>query len=386
MVEITDVKVKLVDGRRDKLQAYATVTLGGEFVIRDIKIIEGPTGAFMAMPSRKITDRCGRCGTKNHLRARHCNDCGAGLDPNRGLRDPRGRQKLHADVAHPINQQCRELLQQKILAAYEEEKRKAQEQGYTPPPDEDFIEDIEDTGVEGLEPMPGDAEEPLEEDTDYIPPIDEAPPGQGQEIEDLDEDDFLGRGERDFGGGEPGRRETEAAMRRADRDERGGPMLLPREMDGGREPRRHRSGGDRGRSGGGRDYGRGGGGPPRHGRGPGGGGGYGGGGGGGGGGGYGGGGGGYGGGRGGDRDRGRDRDRSGGRSGGRGGDRGRSGGGRGFGGGGRGGDRGRSGGGRDYGHPRPGYEPSAAPAPSAPPPPPPPPPEPESDDFGKGLD
>ncbi|MEK7270698.1 MAG: SpoVG family protein, partial [Planctomycetota bacterium] len=324
MVEITDVKVKLVDGQRDKLQAYATATIGGEFVIRDIKIIEGPTGAFMAMPSRKITDRCDRCGSKNHLRARFCNECGSGLDPNRGLRDPRGRQKLHADVAHPINQQFREILQQKVLLAYEEEKRKSREQGYAPPADEDFIEEVEGLEPEGFEPMPGDDEEPPEEDTDYIPPIDEAP--AGQEIEDIDEDDLLGRGERAFGGGIPGPRETEAAMRRADRDERGGPVLLPREMGGDRGQERHH--GDR----------RGGG--PRHGqgRGPGGGG---------------------GGGRGGDRGRsgcggygggrGGDRGRSGGGYGsGQGGDRGRSGGGGGYGGG-QGGDRGRSGGGGGYG-------------------------------------
>ena len=81
------------------------------FVVRDLKIIEGVKGYFVAMPSRKLTDRCGGCGSKNHLRARFCNQCGNKLDEDRATRDADGRAKLHADIAHPINSGCREVIQ-----------------------------------------------------------------------------------------------------------------------------------------------------------------------------------------------------------------------------------------------------------------------------------
>ena len=55
-------------------------------VIRDVKLIDGHDGIFLAMPSRKLSDHCGRCGDKNHLRARYCNNCGGRLDENRHLR------------------------------------------------------------------------------------------------------------------------------------------------------------------------------------------------------------------------------------------------------------------------------------------------------------
>ena len=76
-MEITEARIKLMPSRSDRLQAFCTITIDSDFVIRDIKIIEGAKGAFVAMPSRKLTDKCPKCGGKNHLRARHCNDCGA---------------------------------------------------------------------------------------------------------------------------------------------------------------------------------------------------------------------------------------------------------------------------------------------------------------------
>ena len=65
-MEITEVKVKLMEEKRDRLQAFCTITLDNDFVIRDIKIIEGAKGAFVAMPSRKLTDKCPKCCGKNH--------------------------------------------------------------------------------------------------------------------------------------------------------------------------------------------------------------------------------------------------------------------------------------------------------------------------------
>jgi stage V sporulation protein G len=106
-MEISEVRVKLVNNKDDRLKAFCSMTIDNQFVIRDIKVIEGVGGYFVAMPSRKMSDHCDRCGGKNHLRARHCNNCGAQLSENRARKDAKGRMKLHADIAHPINAECR---------------------------------------------------------------------------------------------------------------------------------------------------------------------------------------------------------------------------------------------------------------------------------------
>ena len=127
---ITEVRIKLMEDNNERLQAFCSITFDDCFVIRDLKIIEGTKGSFVAMPSRKLTDRCPQCGSKNHLRARHCNQCGTRLDENRALRDMDGRAKLHADIAHPINSSCRESIQIAILRAFQEEKERAKQPGY----------------------------------------------------------------------------------------------------------------------------------------------------------------------------------------------------------------------------------------------------------------
>src|SRR5947209_7017783 len=99
-----------MEDNKERLMAFCSITFDDAFVVRDLKIIEGAKGCFVAMPSRKLTDRCGGCGCKNHLRARCCNNCGHRLDENRGMRDGDGRVKLHADIAHPINSTCREFI------------------------------------------------------------------------------------------------------------------------------------------------------------------------------------------------------------------------------------------------------------------------------------
>ncbi|MCI0340826.1 MAG: SpoVG family protein [Planctomycetales bacterium] len=141
-MEITEVRVKLMDDPDEKLLAFCTVTLNNDFVVRDVKIIGGPRGPFVAMPSRKITDRCQRCRGKNHLRAKFCNECGGRLDETRADRDPQGRARLHADVAHPINQACRDLLQAAVLRSYEEERKRAGEAGYVPTRLDEFEETV----------------------------------------------------------------------------------------------------------------------------------------------------------------------------------------------------------------------------------------------------
>ena len=127
---ITEVRIKLVEENNERLQAFCSVTFNNAFVVRDLKIIEGTKGVFVAMPSRKLTDRCGHCGGKNHLRARFCNNCGHKLDEQRALRSADGRAKLHADIAHPINSACREVIQMAVIRAYQEERERAKQPGY----------------------------------------------------------------------------------------------------------------------------------------------------------------------------------------------------------------------------------------------------------------
>lgn len=141
-MDVTEVRVKLVEENNERLHAFCSVTFDNEFVVRDLKIIEGTKGLFVAMPSRKLTDRCPHCGYKNHLRSRYCNQCGARFDEERATRDVDGRAKLHADIAHPINSACRERVQSTILAAYEQELARSKQPGYRPTYD-DFDTDYD---------------------------------------------------------------------------------------------------------------------------------------------------------------------------------------------------------------------------------------------------
>lgn len=84
-MEITEVRVTLRN--EEKLKAFANVTFDGEFVIRGLKVINGNKGYFVSMPSRKRSD-----GT-------------------------------HQDIAHPINNAMRKKIEDKVLAAYEQELR-----------------------------------------------------------------------------------------------------------------------------------------------------------------------------------------------------------------------------------------------------------------------
>jgi stage V sporulation protein G len=139
-MNITEVRVKLTEAKKNRLQAFCSITIDDDFVVRDLKIIEGYKGAFVAMPSRKLTDKCPKCSCKNHLRARFCNDCGNKLSERHPVGDSRGdsrgdssgKFKLYADTAHPINSKCRDEIEQKVLAAYKEETEKAKEPGYKP--------------------------------------------------------------------------------------------------------------------------------------------------------------------------------------------------------------------------------------------------------------
>jgi len=127
---ITEVRVFLKEGQDKKLKAYATVTFDNCFVVRNIKVIEGQKGLFVAMPSRKMKEACPKCRFKNVVRSKYCNNCGSSLD---GIIRPAAkspeeeasvRQSEHKDIAHPITLEFRELIQKKVLDAFEVEKKK----------------------------------------------------------------------------------------------------------------------------------------------------------------------------------------------------------------------------------------------------------------------
>jgi stage V sporulation protein G len=132
-MNITEIRIKLVHDPRDKLRGFASITIDDALVIRDLKIIEGQRGLFVAMPSRKLHDRCPSCGCKNPLRARYCNDCGRKQHEQRGELDDRGKVRLYADIAHPIHQSGRDVVQRRVVEAYYTELEASTKDGYVAP-------------------------------------------------------------------------------------------------------------------------------------------------------------------------------------------------------------------------------------------------------------
>lgn len=146
-MEITEVRIKLMEESEDRLRAFCSITIDHCFVVRDLKIIEGTSGPFVAMPSRKLTGRCGRCGYKNHLRSNYCNQCGTKMRGNEAREVEGSPNKLYADIAHPIRQSCRDLIQDAVVREYELELQRAKLPGYVSRYDDDYLE----TAVESAE-------------------------------------------------------------------------------------------------------------------------------------------------------------------------------------------------------------------------------------------
>lgn len=129
-MEATEVRVFLRNkDNNKKLKAYATVTFDNCFVVRDVKVIEGSKGLFVAMPSAKMKSTCSKCGHRNVVRSKFCNQCGSALE---SAEQPvtstpeESRQSEHKDIAHPITPECREYIQKKVLNAYQIEADSAQ--------------------------------------------------------------------------------------------------------------------------------------------------------------------------------------------------------------------------------------------------------------------
>ena len=136
-MKITEVRIFQKEDDDKKLRAFATITFDNCFVVRDIKIIEGSKGCFVAMPSRRIKEPCPRCRHRNVVRARYCNQCGANLEvlgsQKKSATGASGggdsgstlaRQSEHRDIAHPITAEFRETIQRAVLEAYEKDKTK----------------------------------------------------------------------------------------------------------------------------------------------------------------------------------------------------------------------------------------------------------------------
>jgi stage V sporulation protein G len=148
-VQITEVRIKLMEESEDRLRAFCSITFDHSFVVRDLKIIEGAHGPFVAMPSRKLTHRCPRCGNKNHIRSSYCNNCGTRLreqhrEQRSGGDEESSPNKLYADVAHPINQACRDMIQQKVVEEYTAELERAKLPGYVSRYDDAYESDFTD--------------------------------------------------------------------------------------------------------------------------------------------------------------------------------------------------------------------------------------------------
>jgi len=126
-MQITEVRIFLKEGPDKKLKAYATLTFDDCFVVRNVKVIQGNKGLFVAMPSRKVRESCPKCHYKNSIRSKYCNQCGGSLpQPQQPAQSSSSaRQSEHRDIAHPITLECREMIQSRVLAAYEEEAKKS---------------------------------------------------------------------------------------------------------------------------------------------------------------------------------------------------------------------------------------------------------------------
>ncbi len=116
-MEITDVRVRLASRKRDKVKAFASVTFDSCFVVRNIRLIEGNNGLFLAMPSEEARKSCPQCTSRIPWSSRFCPRCGAHLGDNAVVASAKQGSR---DLAHPINQETREYITSRVIEAYNE--------------------------------------------------------------------------------------------------------------------------------------------------------------------------------------------------------------------------------------------------------------------------
>ena len=132
-MKITEVRIFSTESRDGKLKAFATMTFDDWFVVRNVKVIQGNNGLFVAMPSRKAMDSCPKCRFKNVRGSRYCNQCGSEMVQAQPVYEmSQEKQGNHMDIAHPITQECRIYIQKQILEAYNKElgKPSGENSGY----------------------------------------------------------------------------------------------------------------------------------------------------------------------------------------------------------------------------------------------------------------
>lgn len=112
-MEITVVRISQM--KKDKLKAFASVTFDGCFVVHDIKVIDGPNGLLVCMPSKKAQIKCKECGQRIPAGSLYCPMCGERVPISTSGYD---RKKDHRDVAHPINDAFRRVISDAVLSAY----------------------------------------------------------------------------------------------------------------------------------------------------------------------------------------------------------------------------------------------------------------------------
>lgn len=118
-MELTEIRITLGSPDEMPLCGYCSVTFDHCFVVHDLRILRQNDRIFVAMPSRKRMIACPLCHQKNAVQSRYCNNCGRGLkQAGSGGADSAGR--LYNDIAHPVNSEFRDLLEQAILREYRE--------------------------------------------------------------------------------------------------------------------------------------------------------------------------------------------------------------------------------------------------------------------------
>ncbi|MFH1878075.1 MAG: septation protein SpoVG family protein [Candidatus Omnitrophota bacterium] len=127
-MKITEVRIFPTESKDGKLKAFATMTFDDWFVVRNVKVIQGNNGLFVAMPSRKAMDPCPKCNFKNVRGSKYCNQCGSDMGPRQEANDSR-KGGNHMDIAHPITQDCRVYIQDMILEAHNKEKMRQEKEG-----------------------------------------------------------------------------------------------------------------------------------------------------------------------------------------------------------------------------------------------------------------
>ena len=95
-MEITEVRIFLRNDEGKRLRAYASITFDNSFVVRNIKVIEGNNGLFVAMPAKKIKQFCPHCGRKVEVDNKYCCYCGNQL-PFVSNDNSGGRQNIYQD-------------------------------------------------------------------------------------------------------------------------------------------------------------------------------------------------------------------------------------------------------------------------------------------------